>query len=82
MKELMIMAATFMPEEKLMEDLIEAVNEYKLIPSEDNQAKVAMFCMMLPLKFKIGDNANKAMEVINDIDAIDKKMSIFDTNNN
>jgi hypothetical protein len=82
MKELMIMAAAAIPEEKLLEDLSEAIKEYKTIPSESNQASVGMLCMMMTLKLRLGDSTEKAMEMINGIDDIDHKMKLFNTNNN
>jgi len=82
MKELMIMAAAAIPEEKLLNDLAEAIDNYTTIPSEDNQASVGMLCMMMTLKFNLGDSTKKAMDMINGIDDIDSKMKLFNTNNN
>jgi hypothetical protein len=82
MKELMIMAAAAIPEEKLLNDLEEAIREYKTIPSEDNQSSVAMLCMMMTLKMRLGDSTEKAMDMINGIDDIDNKMKLFNTNSN
>jgi hypothetical protein len=82
MKELMIMAAAAIPEEKLLNDLEEAIREYKLVPSDDNKASVGMFCMMMTLKLRLGDSTEKAMDMINGIDDIDSKMRLFDMNNN
>ena len=82
MKELMIMAAAAIPEEKLLGDLSEAIKEYKTIPSDDNKASVGMLCMMMTLKLRLGDSTERAMDMINGIDDIDNKMKLFDTNNN
>ena len=82
MKELIIMAAAAMPEEVLLESLKEAIDEYKSVPSEQNQGHLAMSCMMLTLKFKLGDNTKDAVDMIKDLDDIDNKMKLFNTNNN
>lgn len=82
MKELIIMAAAAIPEEKLLDDLLEAIKQYKIIPSEDNQAAVGTLSMMMTLKLRLGDSTQKAMDMINGIDDIDSKMKLFDTNNN
>lgn len=78
----MIMAAAAIPEEKLLNDLQEAIREYKLVPSEENQSSVGIFCMMMTLKLRLGDSTEKAMDMINGIDDIDNKMKLFNTNSN
>jgi len=82
MKELFIIAAATIPEEKLLNDLQEAIREYKLVPSEENQSNMGMLCMMMTLKLRLGDSTEKAMDMINGIDDIDHKMKLFDMNNN
>lgn len=78
----MIMAAAAIPEEKLLNDLTEAIDNYTTIPSDDNKASVGMLCMMMTLKLRLGDSTEKAMDMINGIDDIDHKMKLFDMNNN
>ena len=82
MKDLFILTAAAMPEEDLLNEIQEALNDYKTIPSEENQRALSMFCIMFHLKCTTNGDLKQAMNLINGIDNVNKKMSIFDTNEN
>ena len=82
MMELLILGATAMPEEKLLEDLQEAITEYKSIPSEGNQHKMLTICMMLIVKHETGGNIKKAVEMTQRMERQHERNKLFETGEN
>lgn len=80
--ELLILGATLMPEEKLLEDLQESITEYKSIPSESNKEKMLTVCMMLVVKHETDSNMGKAMEMIKRQDTIRERNEMFEDRDN
>ncbi len=80
--ELLILGATLMPEEKLLEDLQESITEYKSIPSESNKKKMLTVCMMLVVKHETDSNMGKAMEMIKRQDTIRERNEMFEDRDN
>lgn len=82
MKELMVMMATMMPEEKLLNDLRDAINDYLILPTNEKNDEIAMLCTMFTIRHATKGDANTAMDMIQDMDKMEKTVKIFDINGN
>lgn len=82
MKDLFILTASAMPEDVLLDELQEALTNYKTIPSEDNKMSLDMLCFMFTIRNRTNGDIGEAIKMAKGIDDIDRKMSIFDTNSN
>jgi len=82
MIDLLILGATAISEERLLEDLGEAITEYKNVPSEHNQKKMLTICMMLVVKHETGDNLKKAIEMTERMEKQKELNKLFKTEEN
>ena len=80
MKELMLIMATVMPEEKLIDDLQEAITEYKLTNSNDSRRSLATFCQMFVLRSLTKGDPEKMNEVLKDMKQHDEREKLFTVN--
>lgn len=80
MKELMLIMATVMPEEKLIDDLQEAITEYKLTNSNDSRKSLAAFCQMFVLRSITKGDPEKLNEVLKDMKQHDEREKLFTVN--
>lgn len=80
MKELMLIMATVLPEEKLIDDLQEAITEYKLTNSIDARRSLATFCQMFILRTITQGDSEKLNEMLADMKRHDEREKLFDTN--
>ena len=80
MKELMLIMATVLPEEKLIDDLQEAITEYKLTNSNDARRSLATFCQMFILRSITEGNPDKLTEMLSDMKRHDERQKLFNVN--
>lgn len=82
MKELMVMMATMMPEEKLLNDLRDAINDYLILPTNEKIDEISTFCTMVIIRHATKGDADTAMNMIRDMDKMEKSAKIFDIKEN
>jgi len=75
MKDLMLLLAKEMPEDMLVKELMKAVNEYSENPNEDTKRSLAMFAMMISLRFSTEDKGT--LEIIEDMNKAEKLHNVF-----
>lgn len=80
MKELLVIMATAMPEEKLIADLEDAVKEHKIFYSDETRKKLAAMCQMMILRTITEGSAEKAETLLNDMKQHDKRERLFNIN--
>lgn len=82
MKELMLMAATIMPEEKVLEDLQDAIVTYQVDKSEDNKHKLQMRLHLAVLRFMTDGSPEKMSKVMDDMKKFDRQQELFNPKGN
>ena len=80
MKELMLIMATIMPEEKLIDDMEEALTEYKLTNSNESRMTLATVCQMFILRSVTKGNPDKLQEMLKDMKQHDDREKLFNIN--
>lgn len=70
---MMGMLALMMPEESVVEQLEEAIAEYKI---DKNLEKLVPPCHLVVLKSMIGDNPNKLLDMQQDMGDVEKALKI------
>lgn len=81
MKELLMLMATITPEEILIDQLQEAITEYKLVANKDSKNKVLMNCHMLMVNHMTKGSPEKMHEILQDMDKQEERNKLFDVNN-
>jgi hypothetical protein len=81
MIDIVVLLATRMPKEKLVEQLSEALNEYNLVPSETNYDKLLLVCNMMLIKGLTNDDVSKGKQMISDVENIKTFMGAFKATN-
>jgi hypothetical protein len=81
-KEMMILMATAIPTDKIVDDLKEAIEEFEINPSELNESKLVFFAHLLTMSFMTKGDITKAMKVTSDMDKIEKIAKNFLDNEN
>ena len=80
---MLLLMAAMMPESKIIEELTEACNEYKLVPTEDNKMKIVVSCTLLMTKASMKkDGVEGYMEAKGEFESFSKKMKLFETPTN
>lgn len=83
MKELLFVMATTIPRKKIIEELKEALQEFDLVPTEDNQKRLEMHMHMFSINLMCGEgNIEKAIEMAKDMDTFEKRTKLFETEQN
>lgn len=82
MKELMLMAATMMPEEKILEDLQEAIVNYQVEKSEENKNKLAMHLHLAVFRTLTDGSPEKMSKIMDDMKKFDRQQQLFKPANN
>lgn len=77
MKELMLMAATMMPEEKVLEDLQEAIVNYQVDKSHDNKQKLVMHLHLGVLHMMTDGSTEKMHKIMQQMKQFDQQQAIF-----
>ena len=78
--ELIIMAATVMPYELILEQLKEDINSYLINKSEENLSRVQMGCAILLTKRVVEEKG--AMETIKDMEDFSNMSKLLKPNKN
>ena len=82
MKELMLMAATMMPEEKILEDLQESIVEYQVEKSEESKHKLNMYLHLAIMRFMTDGKPGKLQKIMEEMKKFDREREIFKPNEN
>lgn len=69
---MMILMATAVPSDKIIDDLKEAIEEWEINPSELNEQKLVFFAHLLTMSFMTKGDITKAMKVTRDMDKIER----------
>lgn len=77
MKEMLLLGAKIMSKEEIINQLEEAIKEYKIIDSKDNESKIVLFSQMFSMKLVMERNNMSVADVIADIDHTEKMTSVF-----
>lgn len=80
MKELLVILATAMPEEKLISDLEHALTEHKLFGTDETRKKLAANCQMMILRTITDGSTEKAETLLRDMKQHDQRESLFSIN--
>ena len=80
LSELIIMTATVMPHEVILEHLTEDINRYLINKSEENLAKVQMGCAILLTKRVVEEKG--AVETIKDMEDFSNMSKLLKPNKN
>lgn len=80
MKELLVILATAMPEEKLVADLEEALSEHKIFYTDETRNNLAGLCQMMILRTITKGSNEKAQELLNDMRRTDERENLFNIN--
>lgn len=78
----MILMATAVPSDKIVDNLKEAIEEWEINPSEENESKLVFFSHLLTMSFMTKGDMTKAMKVTRDMDKIEKIAKNFVDNEN
>ena len=81
MKELFMLMATITPEEIIIEQLQEAITEYKLLKDEDSKSKVLMNCHMFMMNHMTQGSPDKMSEILQDMKRSEERDNLFNINN-
>lgn len=77
MKELMLMAATIIPEEKVLEDLQEAIVNYQVDKTEENKDKLHMHLHLAVFRMMTEGKPEKMNEIMDDMKKFDRQRDLF-----
>lgn len=80
MKELLVIIATAMPEEKIVSQLEDAIDEHKIFYSDETRKKLAAMCQMLILRTVTEGSAEKAESLLKDMKQQEQRESLFNIN--
>lgn len=78
MKELLLMAATLVPEKKILEDLQDAIVSYQVDRSEENKNKLNMHLHLAIMRFMTDGNPDKMSKIIDDMKKFDRQKVLKD----
>lgn len=82
MKELFVMMAVSSNETRLIKELEEAISEWKIYKDDERMKGVVFQAHLLMLRHITQGDMKKAMQVVNDMDSIDKFANSFLNNKN
>lgn len=80
MKELLMLVATMTPEEVIIDQLQEAITEYKLLGDKDSKNKLLMHCQMLIVNHMTKGSPEKMSEILQNMEQQEERNKLF-TNN-
>lgn len=76
MEQLFLVLAKIMPEEKLLDDLSEALQNYKILNNEETKSKLLINVMFISIR--LGTEKKDLMETINDFNQKKKTLELFE----
>lgn len=80
MKEIMLILATMMPEERLIAELEESLTNYKLIGDKKSRHKLAANCQMFILRVMTNGSGDKMQEVLKEMRSQEERENFFKVN--
>lgn len=79
---MMVMIASTVPLERIVENIKDAATELSIFPDdEDKRNTLLAHCTMLKMHLDTKGTLEGAMNLIKDLEAREKKLSMFDINN-
>lgn len=76
MHELMLLMAKALPEDKLIEQIEEAITEHKILKTEETKQRLHMYCHLLLTKDVIADNGiEKVMRDMTNLKAMHERFN-------
>lgn len=82
MKEVIIFMATMMPEDSMLNELREAIDEHLIYNSEETKKRVNTLCMMFTIKCSTHGEVDKAVDMIKSIEKNERTSEIFNPTKN
>lgn len=77
MKELLLMAATLMPEDKILDDLQEAIVNYQVDKTEENKDKLKMHLHLAVFRTMTDGKPEEMAKIMQDMKKFDKQQELF-----
>lgn len=77
MKELMLMAATLMPEEKILEDLQEAIINYQVDKTKETKDKLLMHLHLAVFRSMTDGKPEEMNKVLQQMKQFDRQQELF-----
>jgi len=81
MKELFLMLAHIMPEDRLIKELEDALQHYKSKQTEDHKMKLGLWCNLLISKWVIKDEKGGLESVMKEMDKMKQGYDLLNTKN-
>lgn len=82
MKEILIMLAASLEENEILEKLSDAISQYQYDKSEDNKHHIVFYCQVFIIAMMTNGKMDKAMELINQMQKMDKMDDLLNTSDN
>lgn len=79
---MMILMATAVPSDKIVDNLKEAIEEWEINPSDQNESKLTFFAHLLTMSFMTKGDLGKAMKITSDMDKLESVAKNFINNDN
>ena len=82
MKEMMVMLAQIIPEEDLLEQLLEKIKEYQVNPNKSTKNILGIYCALLNTKFMVaekGEGFEAFMKTISELNELEEAQKLFKT---
>lgn len=79
---MMILMATAVPADKIVDNLKEAIEEWEINPSDHNESKLTFFAHLLTMSFMTKGDIGKAMKITSDMDKLESVAKNFINNDN
>lgn len=82
MDKLLLMLAGAMSRESIIEKLEDAIQEYKVSPSDETKNGIAAICALFLAHLKTGGTMEGAIKAMDDFDRFDEREKLFNPNKN
>jgi len=82
MKELMIMVATMMPEEQILNEMKDAIEDFLILPSNEKRDQIGMLSTLFTIRHTTKGETKNAMDMIENMDKLEQQSKIFTVNKN
>jgi hypothetical protein len=79
MKELMMIMAATLSVDEHVEQLENAISEYKINPTKENKSKIGLHCMMFLSKEAAGDSPEGLLNLLESQEKTEKAMKLLDS---
>jgi hypothetical protein len=82
MKSILVMMATASTEAKLVEELEEAISDWKECKDDEKMKAIIFYSQLLMLRIVTKGDVKKAMQVVQDMENVDNVVNNLFNNNN